>query len=307
MYQGPVAPVVKSLTPKDSEADGALPSATAILSATSRHACASLRLIATSDLHASLMPYDYCADRPNSSLGLDAIALQIAEARGEARNCLLFDNGDFLQGSPLADYAAASRRRRAHPMITAFNTLGYDAATLGNHEFDYGLRFLSGVLADARFPVVLGQYRHPAGQKPVARRNAGAALRHPASPDHRPRRARPSAADRRDRLRSAPDRGVGPQRAGRFGPDARYLPQHAPGCPGCGHAGPISSWRWPIPALARSSRRTAPRPAATALAALPEIDVLLPPGTATRFSPDPIFPPRPPLSRCAAALRESPP
>ena len=107
MYQGPVAPVVKSLTPKDSEADGALPSATAILSATSRHACASLRLIATSDLHASLMPYDYCADRPNSSLGLDAIALQIAEARGEARNCLLFDNGDFLQGSlfelPLPD------------------------------------------------------------------------------------------------------------------------------------------------------------------------------------------------------------
>ena len=56
MYQGPVAPVVKSLTQKDSEADGALPSANAILSATSRHARASLRLIATSDLHASLMP-----------------------------------------------------------------------------------------------------------------------------------------------------------------------------------------------------------------------------------------------------------
>ncbi|MGB3247674.1 MAG: metallophosphoesterase, partial [Tabrizicola sp.] len=166
MYQGPVAPVVKSLTPKDSEADGALPSATAILSATSRHACASLRLIATSDLHASLMPYDYCADRPNSSLGLDAIALQIAEARGEARNCLLFDNGDFLQGSPLADYAAASRRRRAHPMITAFNTLGYDAATLGNHEFDYGLRFLSGVLADARFPVVSANIATRLGKSP---------------------------------------------------------------------------------------------------------------------------------------------
>jgi len=166
MYQGPVAPVVKSLTPKDSEADGALPSATAILSATSRHARASLRLIATSDLHASLMPYDYCADRPNSSLGLDAIALQIAEARGEARNCLLFDNGDFLQGSPLADYAAASRRRRAHPMITAFNTLGYDAATLGNHEFDYGLRFLSGVLADARFPVVSANIATRLGKSP---------------------------------------------------------------------------------------------------------------------------------------------
>lgn len=166
MYQVPDASVAKSLTRKDSEAEMAMPSANELLPATSRRPRASLRLIATSDLHASLMPYDYCADRPNSNLGLGAIALQIAEARGEARNCLLFDNGDFLQGSPLADYAAAARRRRAHPMITAFNTLGYDAATLGNHEFDYGLRFLSEVLADARFPVVSANVATRLGASP---------------------------------------------------------------------------------------------------------------------------------------------
>lgn len=166
MYQVPDASVAKSLTQKDSEAERAMPSANEQLPATSRRPRASLRLIATSDLHASLMPYDYCADRPNSNLGLGAIALQIAEARGEARNCLLFDNGDFLQGSPLADYAAAARRRRAHPMITAFNTLSYDAATLGNHEFDYGLRFLSEVLADARFPVVSANVATRLGASP---------------------------------------------------------------------------------------------------------------------------------------------
>mgnify|MGYP001764956741 CR=1 FL=1 len=113
------------------------------------------------------MPYDYCANRPNSSLGLGAISQQISEARGEARNCLLVDNGDFLQGSPLADYAAAARRRRAHPMITAFNTLGYDAATLGNHEFDYGLRFLTDVLNDARFPVVSANIATRLGTSPA--------------------------------------------------------------------------------------------------------------------------------------------
>ena len=166
MHQLPDASVAKSLTQKDSEAETAMPSANELLPATSRRPRASLRLIATSDLHASLMPYDYCADRPNSNLGLGAIALQIAEARGEARNCLLFDNGDFLQGSPLADYAAAARRRRAHPMITAFNTLGYDAATLGNHEFDYGLRFLSEVLADARFPFVSANIATRLGTSP---------------------------------------------------------------------------------------------------------------------------------------------
>ncbi|MFN5995946.1 MAG: bifunctional 2',3'-cyclic-nucleotide 2'-phosphodiesterase/3'-nucleotidase [Paracoccaceae bacterium] len=128
---------------------------------------ASLRLIATSDLHASLMPYDYCANRPNLNLGLGAVSQQIAEARGEAQNCLLFDNGDFLQGSPIADYAANARRKRAHPVITAFNTLGYDAITLGNHEFDYGLRFLSQVLTDAQFPVVSANVATRLGKSPA--------------------------------------------------------------------------------------------------------------------------------------------
>ncbi|HLQ20580.1 MAG TPA: metallophosphoesterase, partial [Tabrizicola sp.] len=113
------------------------------------------------------MPYDYCANRPDANLGLGAIAQQIAEARGEARNCLLFDNGDFLQGSPIADFAAAARRRRAHPVITAFNTLGYDAATLGNHEFDYGLRFLSEVIRDARFPIVSANIATRLGPSPA--------------------------------------------------------------------------------------------------------------------------------------------
>jgi 2',3'-cyclic-nucleotide 2'-phosphodiesterase / 3'-nucleotidase len=128
---------------------------------------ASLRLIATSDLHASLLPYDYCANRPNSSLGLGSVSQQIAEARGEAQNCLLFDNGDFLQGNPLADYAASSRRRRTHPVITAFNVLGYDAVTLGNHEFDYGLTVLAQALSDARFPVVSANIATRLGKSPA--------------------------------------------------------------------------------------------------------------------------------------------
>ena len=101
------------------------------------------------------MPHDYCSDRPIQGRSLSHVARQIEIARREVPNCLLLDNGDFLQGNPLADYvAAAPRRRRPHPVITAFNTLGYDAATLGNHEFDYGLGFLQHSLKAARFPVV---------------------------------------------------------------------------------------------------------------------------------------------------------
>lgn len=166
MYQVPVASGC-SLKSPDSKVEAAAQHSGATESQTSGRPLASLRLIATSDLHASLMPYDYCANRPNADLGLGAVSQQIAEARGEARNCLLFDNGDFLQGSPLADYAATARRRRAHPVITAFNTLGYDAATLGNHEFDYGVSFLSDVLSEARFPFVSANIATRLGTSPA--------------------------------------------------------------------------------------------------------------------------------------------
>jgi 2',3'-cyclic-nucleotide 2'-phosphodiesterase/3'-nucleotidase len=128
----------------------------------------SLRLIATSDLHACLLPYDYCANRSVAGRSLSDVSRQIAAARAEAPNSLLFDNGDFLQGNPLADYVAnAPRRRRPHPVITAFNTLGYDAVTLGNHEFNYGLNFLTASLAHAAFPVVSANIATRLGPSPL--------------------------------------------------------------------------------------------------------------------------------------------
>ncbi|NJM83733.1 MAG: hypothetical protein HC844_15875 [Tabrizicola sp.] len=127
-----------------------------------------LRLIATTDLHASVLPYDYCANRPLNGQSLARIASQIAMARAEVPNSLLLDNGDFLQGNPLADYAAtSSRRRRPHPVIAAFNALGYDAATLGNHEFNYGLPVLTSAISAAHFPIVSANVAVKLGKSPA--------------------------------------------------------------------------------------------------------------------------------------------
>jgi 2',3'-cyclic-nucleotide 2'-phosphodiesterase/3'-nucleotidase len=71
----------------------------------------------------------------------------IKAARAEAKNSLLFDNGDLLQGSPLGDYVARIKPLQpgeVHPAYKVMNALGYDAANVGNHEFNYGLPFLSG-------------------------------------------------------------------------------------------------------------------------------------------------------------------
>lgn len=120
-------------------------------------AAARLRLLGTTDLHAHLLPYDYFRDRESDAVGLVRTASLIAEARAEVENCLLFDSGDVLQGSPMGDLFAEPGRigpDRPHPMIAAMNRLGYDAATPGNHDFNYGIDFLRRAFSGARFPVV---------------------------------------------------------------------------------------------------------------------------------------------------------
>jgi 2',3'-cyclic-nucleotide 2'-phosphodiesterase / 3'-nucleotidase len=113
-----------------------------------------LRIMATTDLHAHLVPYDYFNDHPVENYGLTRTAVLIAQARAEVGQSLLFDNGDFLQGSAIGDYLARGRTRLPHSMMSAFGQLGYDAGTLGNHEFNYGLAFLARTLAEAQHPVV---------------------------------------------------------------------------------------------------------------------------------------------------------
>ena len=103
-----------------------------------------LRVLATTDLHAHLFSYNYYANRPDNRVGLARLAASIVQARAECPNILLFDNGDTFQGAPLGDAALSDLMPRAlaHPMVAAMNGLGYDAATLGNHDFDYGIEAL---------------------------------------------------------------------------------------------------------------------------------------------------------------------
>ncbi len=138
----------------------------------SAHAAANqahLRIMETTDIHVHVHPYDYYADRPRDTVGLARTASIINEIRAEATNTLLVDNGDFLQGNPMGDYIAYERGMKEgdmHPVITAMNTVGFDAATIGNHEFNYGLDFLMKSTAGADFPVVLANIAKTEGASP---------------------------------------------------------------------------------------------------------------------------------------------
>lgn len=118
---------------------------------------ARLRILATTDVHSHVLGYDYYADEERDDIGLARVATLIAQARAEAPDSLLFDNGDFLQGNPLGDFAmqqVLTPDSGPHPALIAMNHLGYDAATRGNHEFNFGLERLMAALKAARFPVV---------------------------------------------------------------------------------------------------------------------------------------------------------
>jgi 2',3'-cyclic-nucleotide 2'-phosphodiesterase / 3'-nucleotidase len=130
---------------------------------------AHLRIMETTDLHVHVFPYDYYGDREVDTLGLSRTATLIQAVRDESTNSMLIDNGDFLQGNPMGDYIAYERGMAegdSHPIINAMNTLGYQASTLGNHEFNYGLSFLLNSVSGANFPVVSANVVREMGASP---------------------------------------------------------------------------------------------------------------------------------------------
>ncbi|WP_066252235.1 bifunctional 2',3'-cyclic-nucleotide 2'-phosphodiesterase/3'-nucleotidase [Neobacillus drentensis] len=116
-----------------------------------------LRIMETTDVHNNLLSYDYYKNSVAPKLGLAKTATLVKEARKEVENSVLVDNGDLIQGNPLATYKAKIdplEEGEIHPAIKAMNLMGYDMATLGNHEFNYGLEYLDEVYDDANFSFV---------------------------------------------------------------------------------------------------------------------------------------------------------
>jgi len=142
-----------------------------------------IALLATTDLHGNLLPYDYYTAQP-ADRGLAKIATLIRLARAESPNNLLIDCGDTIQGTPLESLyqhyvetghlplklTFAGPPLDRDPMMLAMNTIGYDAMVVGNHEFNFGLKNLAQARAQARFPWISANIKveRRATQRPFA-------------------------------------------------------------------------------------------------------------------------------------------
>lgn len=135
-----------------------------LLSAAAFGQTAKVTILATTDLHGHIYPYDYFSQKP-ANYGLAKAATLIAGARKEAPDALLIDAGDTIQGSPLesvyntlaatgrmpSGVTVPSRAMAIDPMALVMNAMRYDAMTVGNHEFNYGLANLNAARRASRF------------------------------------------------------------------------------------------------------------------------------------------------------------
>ncbi|MEU1589872.1 5'-nucleotidase C-terminal domain-containing protein [Micromonospora sp. NPDC005710] len=124
-----------------------------------------LTLLGTSDMHGNVYNWDYYRDAEyddskHNDIGVAKLATLINQIRRERRGkaTLVLDAGDTIQGTPLATYYAKQEPITAtgekHPMARAMNVIDYDAVTLGNHEFNYGLPLLDLWIRQLGFPAL---------------------------------------------------------------------------------------------------------------------------------------------------------
>ncbi|HLQ22930.1 MAG TPA: metallophosphoesterase, partial [Gemmatimonadales bacterium] len=115
-----------------------------------------LVLVATTDVHGHATDWDYVSDRPFPG-GLSRAATVVDSLRARyPGQVIVLDAGDLIEGEPFADYYARAEPRDPNPLVEAMNLIGYDVATPGNHEFDFGLPVFGRAVAAATFRYVSG-------------------------------------------------------------------------------------------------------------------------------------------------------
>lgn len=132
-----------------------------------------VRVLATTDMHGNIYPYDYYTARALPR-GLAKLSTLITAERAANPNTLLLDVGDTILGVPLeAVHQAgvfAGTDTSPDPMMLAMNTIGYDVMTVGNHEWNLGLKNLNAARSQAKFPWLAANISNTTGstEKPFA-------------------------------------------------------------------------------------------------------------------------------------------
>jgi 2',3'-cyclic-nucleotide 2'-phosphodiesterase/3'-nucleotidase len=108
-------------------------------------------VLGTTDMHGRIFPIDYYQNKYDN-VGIAKVATLIKEARKNDPNLILVDSGDTIQGTPLEYFHNKRNNTPPDPMMLAMNALHYDSMTVGNHEYNFGLKVLEKARSEAKFP-----------------------------------------------------------------------------------------------------------------------------------------------------------
>ena len=111
-----------------------------------------LTILHTNDQHSRIEPFDSSYSRNPNQGGFARRAALIQKIREEEKNVLLLDSGDTFQGTPYFNFFGGELEFKLMSMM------GYDASTMGNHDFDNGLEGFKKVLPNAKFPFICSNY-----------------------------------------------------------------------------------------------------------------------------------------------------
>ncbi|MCA1065013.1 bifunctional UDP-sugar hydrolase/5'-nucleotidase [Rossellomorea sp. AcN35-11] len=125
----------------------------------------SITVLETSDIHGHIFPGLY-GSKETAAVGLGTIATYIKNVREQTGDVLVIDNGDLFQGTPLTYYYMKQARHLPNPFISVLNEIQYDAAVIGNHEFNYGLEPLHIAQKEAHFPLLCANILDKTTKKP---------------------------------------------------------------------------------------------------------------------------------------------
>ena len=108
-------------------------------------------ILSTTDMHGHIFPIDYYTNKYDN-VGIGKVATLVKQARKDDPDLLLVDSGDTIQGTPLEYLHNKRNNTLTDPMMLTMNALKYDAMTVGNHEYNFGLKVLEKARSEAKFP-----------------------------------------------------------------------------------------------------------------------------------------------------------
>lgn len=112
-----------------------------------------LKLIETSDVHGCYFPYDFIRNKPMKG-SLARVSSYVKEQREKYENVILMDNGDILQGQPVAYYYNYMDTISEHVCAAMLNYMKYDVGTMGNHDVETGHAVYDRWVRQCNFPVL---------------------------------------------------------------------------------------------------------------------------------------------------------